>query len=130
MIRCSSVSETEEDPAGSAALWSVISDQVSAGASGPHPCLLLSANISVVFVHPGESLKNMSEDVRRLHYKKTVPHTARSSGVCGDTQTEVSLSWSDHDDDDDVNLINLVISRNFRLADLTGVFARIHLQTK
>ena len=112
---------------GSPAHWSVVSDQVSGGASVSFPCLLLSANISVVFVHPGEHLKNMTEDVRRLHYKKTVPHTARSSGVCGDTQTEVSLSWSDHDD---VNLINLVISRNNRLAHLTGVFARIYHQTK
>jgi len=97
------------------------------------PCLLLSGNISIVFVHPGEDLHSMSEDVRRLHWRMTVPDDAASHGVCGEAKTEVSLTWRQEDREgwnDGKNLINLVVTKNFRLAELTGVFARVYLNSK
>ena len=72
----------------------------------------------------------MSEDLRRLHWRLAVPSSASSRGECGDTglQAEVSLHWSEAGGES--NLLNLVVTRNNRLADLTGVFARLHLHSK
>jgi len=97
------------------------------------PCLLMSGNISIVFVHPGEDLHSMSEDVQRLHWRMKVPDDAASYGVCGDAKTEVSLSWRHEDKErwnEGKNLINLVVTKNFRLAELTGVFARVYFNSK
>jgi len=115
-------------PSSVAALWSV-RPALAADVTSP-PCLLMAANLSVVFVHPGEDVRQMSEDLRRLHWRLAVPSSASSRGECGDTglQAEVSLHWSEAGGES--NLLNLVVTRNNRLADLTGVFARLHLHSK
>ena len=91
------------------------------------PCILFTGNLSVIFVHEGEDVETMSEDVRRLHWRINVPESAHARGHCADQQAELSLHWSK---DGDKNLINLVISKKERLADLSGVFARLHHRTK
>jgi len=118
--------------AGQAALWSVqTSDETEAGVS--EHCLLVSGNLSVIFVHRGEDARTMSEDLRRLHWTKKVPSEAIVSGECGDLSSEVSLEWSEVREDTgetNLNLINLVITRNNRISELTGVFARLFLHSK
>jgi len=106
------------------ALWSVS----SAGDNGSdHHCLLLSANLSIILVHPGEDVRNMTEDVRRLHWKMEVPQYADARGVCGDTESQISLHWEDREEEE--NVVNMVVTRNGRLAELTGVFARFFLHS-
>ena len=117
---------------GEAALWSVMtSDDTEAGVN--EHCLLVSGNLSVIFVHRGEDARTMSEDLRRLHWTKKVPNDATVTGECGDLSSEVSLEWSEVREDTgekNHNLINLVITKNNRISDLTGVFARLFLHSK
>jgi len=95
------------------------------GPNLPHSghCLLLSGNFSVIFVHKNENPEFMSEDMRRLHFSIEVPQEAEANGHCEEQQSEVYLRWLE-----DSNLLNLVVSKNGRLASLTGVFVRLHHQ--
>ena len=68
-----------------------------------------------------------------MHWTKKVPSEATVSGECGDLSSEVSLEWSEVREDTgeaNLNLINLVITRNNRISELTGVFARLFLHSK
>ena len=113
-----------------AALWSVRTNAGEEDGGAEH-CLLVSGNLSVIFVHRGEDVRTMSEDLRRLHWTKMVPNEAQVSGECGDLSSEVSFHWSEtRDGETNRNLLNLVITRNNRIADLTGVFARLYLHSK
>ena len=128
LIYTASGSESAASPSSSSssvsAEWSVGREDVNS----TEPCLLVSANLSVIFVHEDEDVETMSEDVRRLHWRLSVPSQAGAGGHCSDDQAELSLHWSS--ERGDKNLINLVITRNQRLADLSGVFARLHLRNK
>ena len=132
MVTASGNAGAPPPEAGQAALWSVqTSDEAEAGVS--EHCLLVSGNLSVIFVHRGEDARTMSEDLRRLHWTKKVPSEATVSGECGDLSSEVSLEWSEEREDTgetNHNLINLVITRNNRISELTGVFARLFLHSK
>ena len=132
MVKASENAAAPPPEAGQAALWSVqTSDEAEAGVS--EHCLLVSGNLSVIFVHRGEDARTMSEDLRRLHWTKKVPTEAIVSGECGDLSSEVSLEWSEEREDTgetNHNLINLVITRNNRISGLTGVFARLFLHSK
>ena len=108
--------------------WSVTSAADNNGNGSHHHCLLLSANLSIILVHPGEDVRNMTEDVRRLHWKIEVPHDADARGVCGDVESQISLYWEEGDEED--NVVNMVVTRNGRLAELTGVFARFYLHSR
>jgi len=121
---------TSNDSPASAQVSTPVSAQwsVTGTSNSSNPCLLLSANMSVIFVHEGEDAETMSEDVRRLHWRTSVPGEARARGHCSDQQAEVSLRW--RGEWEHKNLINLVFSSNQRLADLSGVFARIHVHSK
>ena len=116
------------------ALWSVeTSDVLESGSEVTEHCLLVSGNLSVIFVHRGEDARTMSEDLRRLHWTKKVPNEARVTGECGDLTSEVSFEWSEAREDTgetNQNLINLVITRNNRISGLTGAFARLFLHSK
>ena len=73
----------------------------------------------------------MTEDMRRLHFKKEVPRRAEANGHCEDQQTEINLRWRDKDGEGKYpqhNLLNLVVTKKGRLASLTGVFVRLHHQ--
>ena len=119
------IMQTESSSEPVSARWSVSSPGIRDNSS--HHCLLLSANLSIILVHPGEDVRNMTEDVRRLHWKIEVPNEAEARGVCGDMESEISLHW---DDGEEVNVVNLVVAKNGRLADLTGVFARFYLHSR
>ena len=100
-----------------AALWSVRTNAGEEDGGAEH-CLLVSGNLSVIFVHRGEDVRTMSEDLRRLHWTKMVPNEAQVSGECGDLSSEVSFHWSEtRDGETNRNLLNLVITRNNRIAD-------------
>jgi len=94
------------------------------------PCLILSGNFSFIFVHEhqNENPEFMDEEMRRLHFRLEVPNEAEANGHCGDQRTEINLSW--RDPVKNLNLLNLVITKNGRLAGLTGVFARLHQQER
>ena len=117
--------QTESSSEPVSARWSVSSPGIRDNSS--HHCLLLSANLSIILVHPGEDVRNMTEDVRRLHWKIEVPNEAEARGVCGDMEAEISLHWEDGEEE---NVVNLVVAKNGRLADLTGVFARFYLHSR
>jgi len=91
-------------------------------------CSIISANFTFIFVHRNENPEFMSEDMRRLHYRVEVPSEAEADGHCGDQQNEITLHWKDSSGDR--NLLNLVVTKKGRLAGLTGVFARLHLQNR
>lgn len=114
------------------ALWSVETSDGPESLVTSH-CLLVSGNLSVIFVHRDEDARTMSEDLRRLHWTKKVPNEARVTGECGDLASEVSFEWSEareESGEENFNLINLVITRNNRISALTGVFARLFLHSK
>ena len=114
------LSEAVEDTALEAQ-WTISDGNFS------QPCILFTGNLSVIFVHEGEDVETMSEDVRRLHWRINVPQGAHARGHCADQQAELSLHWSEGGEK---NLVNLVISKKERLADFSGVFARLHHRTK
>jgi len=121
-VACTCISQNVPDSALSPAQWSVKSTKnfLDEGLRSFH-CLLLSGNITVELVP--ESLK---ENTLLVVSNNTwvVPLNATVQGVCGEAVSEMSIEWLDQETED-MNLLNLVITREGRLAGLTGIFLRL-----
>jgi len=121
-VACTCIRQNVPDSTYSPAQWSVKSTNNFLGeGSRSFHCLLLSGNITVELVPV-----SLKENSLLLVSNNTwvVPVNATVQGDCGEAVSEMSLEWLDQETED-MNLLNFVITREGRLAGLTGIFLRL-----
>jgi len=82
-------------------------------------CIIASGDVRIRLVVAGE-MENVTVDEEIPAGEVTV------DGECGDDEAELKLVWPDELSGED-NMLNLVVSRNGRLAGLTGAFVRLQV---